>query len=183
MPMQHNSRLLMLSWLLALCAGCGSSADTDTAAATSGSRKTVSPEAVRLAATMVKAVSPGGGDSAVDVKFEVTQRPEVGKPVDISIAMIPTSRLERLYARFQTGDDLELVKGEATEQISRPVIGAPIMHTVTITPRRDGIFTVTAIVLMDSESDSVSRNFSIPLIAGSGLPAWTPKQAVASAAQ
>jgi len=168
--------------LAILGTGCSSAEDEGNSDAGKTFHKAAGPQAARLAENMVKAVSAGDGVASVDVKFEVTQHPEVGKPVDISFAFIPTARLERLYARFQTGDELELVKGSETEQIARPVIGSPIMHTLTVTPKRDGIFTVTAVVLMDSESDSVSRNFSIPLIAGTGLPEWAPKQAVARTA-
>ena len=36
-------------------------------------------------------------------------------------------------------------------------------------PRRDGIYNVTAVVLSDSATESVARTYSIPLIAGAGL--------------
>lgn len=177
MPMQRALGLCApLVAMAAFALGCDSAGDAsaDTTAAKTQSAK---PGAARAGQAMVAAVSAGQGSSSVDVKFELTQRPEVGKPVDISLALIPTARLELLYARFQADEGLELVKGGQTEQIARPTPGSPVSHTVTVIPKRDGIFTVTAVVLTDSDSDSVSRNFSIPLIAGSGLPEWSAKPA------
>jgi len=181
MPMRTLTRVVILM-LGALAVGCDSAGDAAQPNGPAGgkhARKQVSPEAAALTANMVSAVNTGTDSSPVDVKFELTQRPEVGKPVDISLVLIPTAPLERLFARFQTDDGLELVKGAETEQIARPVSGTAISHTVTVIPKRDGIFTILAIVLMDSASESVSRNFSIPLIAGSGLSEWAPQRAVA----
>lgn len=169
----------LLVWaLVAGAAGCGSAGDAGaglSAARTKNARLPPSAEAARRTANMVKAVSIGAGTVEVDLKFELAERPEVGKPVDIVLALIPNVRLERLYARFQPEDGLDLVTGGETEQITRPVAGESITHTVTVIPKRDGIFTIRAVVLMDSETESLSHNYSIPLIAGSGLPEWAVK--------
>jgi len=172
MPRPHSLGACLLAAALALAAGCDSAGGDGGAAASAGKslRKAASPEAARLEANMVKAVRIGEGQPDVDLKFELTQRPEVGKPVEVSVALIPNVRLERLYARFQPAEELDLIKGGETDQIARPAAGTPIMHTLTVVPKRDGIFTLTAVVLTDSQSDSVSRSFSIPIIAGTGLP-------------
>jgi hypothetical protein len=46
-----------------------------------------------------------------------------------------------------------------------------------VVPKRNGIFSVQATVLMDSQSESVSHTYAIPLIAGSGIEEWSPKKA------
>jgi hypothetical protein len=160
--------------LAGLAAGCDSTGDAPENKVAAAPPKPVVSEAARLPMAMVRAVYAGGGEPPVDLRFELMQRPEVGKPLDISVALVPTVGLERIFARFQPSDGLELVKGSQTEQIARPVIGNPISHTVTVVPKRDGIFTVMAVVLTDSASESISRNFTIPLIAGAGLPESTP---------
>lgn len=164
--------------LLVGIAACDSAADDSTSSASSGGPKVPkSDKTAKLAAHMVSAVSATTGSSAVDVKFELTQRPEVGKPVDISLVFIPGTTLDRLYARFTGMDGLEVIKGEETEQFARPAVGAALTHTLTVVPKRNGIFSVQAIVLMDSERESVSRSFAIPFIAGSGIAEWSPKKA------
>ena len=178
MRIPHSARIAIAAFGMAAGMAACDSASEEAATGTAGKR-VISPQASKLAANMVAAVSADSQKSAVDVKFELVQRPEVGKPTDISLVLIPVSRLERLHARFAAADGVDVVKGEQTEQFARPVVGAAITHTLTILPKRDGIFAVQAVVLMDSDSESVSRTFCIPLIAGSGIAEWSPKKGAA----
>ena len=118
----------------------------------------------------------------VDLKFRLAKRPAVGEPVEIELAFIPAVELERLFARFQVADGLQIVSGAETEHFEHPATGVPVSHKITVTAKSDGIFYVTAIVLADSDKESVARTFSFPVIAGQGLleaPATPPAAAVA----
>jgi len=50
------------------------------------------------------------------------------------------------------------------------VDGTPIRHVVRILPKRDGIFALTAVVSFSESNQDWTRTFSIPVIAGEGLP-------------
>jgi hypothetical protein len=162
--------------LVTMLAACDTQSEDAATSNPGASRRVGGSEAAKLAAHMVSAVNTGTEKSTVELKFELTQRPEVDKPLDIALAFIPTSRLDRLSARFTAAEGLEVVKGAETEQFARPVVGSAITHTLTVIPKRDGIFSIQAVVLMDSESESVSRQYLIPLIAGSGIAEWSPKK-------
>jgi hypothetical protein len=132
---------------------------------------------------MVSAFSATRGQPGlVDLKFRIVKRPAVGEPVEIEVAFIPAVELERLFARFQVAEGLQLVSGAETEHFEHPARGAPVGHKITVTARTDGIFYVTAIVLADSDKESVARTFSIPLIAGEGLTELPAAPAAASVA-
>jgi hypothetical protein len=120
---------------------------------------------------MVSAVGAGKSDAGVDLKFDLRGAPEVGEPVDIDVALIPRNELNQVYATFQATEGLEITKGDKTAQIEHPQVGVAITHTVTIIPRRDGVFYVSAVVLADSATESITRAFSIPVIAGTGISA------------
>jgi hypothetical protein len=154
---------------------CGSS-DPDPSAPTAGSGKHKSARSAS-SPDMVAAVSASKTPGPVDVKFALAARPAVGEPVDIRIVLTPTAELERVYARFQPSEGLDLVKGGETGQIEHPAVGTDIEHTVTVTPKADGIFNLTATVISDSSTESVSRIYSIPIIAGAGLPELPPAHA------
>lgn len=176
MRMRHSAGLALAALgLAAVLAGCEPQAE-EAGSPVTKAHKALSPDAAKLAANMVAAVS-AGEKAPVEVKFELAQRPEVGKPTDISLVFIPVGPLDRLSARFAGVEGIEVVKGGETEQFARPVVGAPITHVITVVARRDGIFSVQAVVLMDSETESLSRSYSIPLIAGSGIAEWSPKVA------
>ncbi len=59
--------------------------------------------------------------------------------------------------------------GAETEHFEHPAKDVPVTHKLTVTAKTDGIFYITAILLADSDKESVARNFSFPLIAGQGL--------------
>jgi hypothetical protein len=120
-------------------------------------------------ADMVSAVSLGKAPTDIDLKFALRERPAVGEPVDIDIALIPGHELEQIYATFNATDGLEISKGGTMPKVAHPEPGAPISHTLTIVPQRDGIFYVGATVLADSPTSSVTYGFSIPIIAGAGI--------------
>jgi hypothetical protein len=127
---------------------------------------------------MVSAVAAGKPSGDIELKFDLRERPVVGEPVDIDLAIITARDLERVYANFQAGDGLQLTQGAKTPEIAHPAAGVPITHTLTVVPQREGVFYVSAVVLADSASQSVTRSFSIPLIAapaasaaGGGAPA------------
>jgi hypothetical protein len=159
---------------LALLSSCGKadhaaapgSAHASRTAATKGS----GGSALDLA-DMVRAVSSGKVATEIDLKFALRERPVVGEPVDIDLALIPAHELDQVYATFSAADGLEITKGGRTSQIQHPEPGAPITHLVTIVPQRDGIFFVNATVLTDSPTNSTTHSFSIPIIAGAGIAA------------
>jgi hypothetical protein len=163
----------VLTTAMVLC-GCGSSEPDPNAAAASGKAKGARPAG---RADMVAAVSASKTPGAVDVKFALSARPVVGQPVEIRLALTPVIELDRLYARFDASEGLDLVKGAETEHLDRPAVNTEVAHTVTVTPKSDGIFYVTAIVLSDSPTDSVSRVYSIPIIAGAGISEAPPAAA------
>ena len=132
-----------------------------------------------LSPDMVSAVSSGGtGAPAVQVKFELRQRPGVAQPVDIDLAIVPASgALDRVSGKVEVGDGLELVAGGEIPPTERPVEGVPILHSIKVLPKKDGIFTVSAVLGVDAAGESSSQTFSIPVIVGAGLPEQPAKPA------
>ena len=163
-------------------AGCEPT-DPNAATASSGSRTPGKAEAPSVGdADMVTAFSAtrGPNQGLVDLKFKLAKRPAVGEPVEIDLELIPAVELERLFARFQVADGLQIVSGAESEHFEHPAKGTPVAHRMTVTAKSDGIFYVTAVVLADSDKESVARTFSFPLIAGQGLleqPAAAPAAA------
>ncbi|HEY3785377.1 MAG TPA: hypothetical protein VGL55_08865 [Steroidobacteraceae bacterium] len=119
---------------------------------------------------MVAAISATKTGPPVEMKFAVQQRPEVGQPVDVSIAMIATSAaLDSVSASFAATEGLDIVGGAEMPQTDKPFPGIPLHHTLRILPKRNGIFAVTAVVSVGSANTRTTRTFSIPIIAGEGM--------------
>jgi hypothetical protein len=182
--MRTSIRISGIGWTVAAAlvlafSGCGSTAESN--AASHGRKNLAKPKtsvdpARREPLDMIAAVSSAKTGPPVQLKFELRGRPEIGQPLDVDVAVIPDSpTVERVYAKFQGGDGLELLDGSDLLPVEKPAQSIPIRHTIRLLPKRSGIFTLNATVGVDSGTESVSRAFAIPVIAGEGLPELAAK--------
>ena len=158
-----------------LLAGCGfggshHSGNAAHAAAAAHAAPLPSPAAKALAG-MVDAVGPSRTDLPVNLKFAIRDRPVVGEDDEIDYALIPqVSGLQRLRLAFGALQGLTVVSHAPAIDAVKPESGVPIFGSVTVKPVKAGLFTLTAAVAVESPSQSVMWNFSIPVIAGHGAP-------------
>jgi hypothetical protein len=189
--MQTVTRTLTLSLAAAaLLSGCGSGshpAASNPATRAQAARKAVNP-ADAISANMVSAVAVNKTASVpVEVRFELKNHPQVAQPVDVDLVIVPLSgAVDRVSGKVETEDGLDLVDGAQIPASERPAEGVPIRHTIRIQPKQDGIFTFSAVVTVDAGGGSSSQTFSIPVIAGAGMPDLpahpTPTPAASTAA-
>jgi hypothetical protein len=162
-----------LSVAVVLC-GCGSGQSPGGAGPSPPSAAAKKPpnQADTLSLKMVSAVPANKSSTApVQVKFALRERPQVAQPLEIDLAIVPVSgSVDRVSGKVVTDDGLELVDGGEIPPVERPAEGVPIAHTVKVLPQRDGIFTFSAVVTVYSGGTSSTQTFSVPVIAGAGLP-------------
>ena len=122
-------------------------------------------------ADLVNAVGVGQNAGPVELKFVLHQQLTPNQPGTVEVAILPTTNVDRLTVSFRADEGLQVSEGAHVDPIDRPEPQMPITHLVTVVPDRDGIFNLNATVLIDTDTQSVARAFSIPLIVGSGLNA------------
>jgi len=173
-----NRNLMLALAAAALVWGCGSGSHsglgTHLSGAAAKAKRTAKPRD-----TLVSAVASGKNATLpVQVKFDLKQRPDVGQPVEINLVIVPMSgSVERISGKVQGDDGLELVDGADIPPSDRPAEGVPIEHTIKVRPQRDGIFTFSAVVTVSAGTQSGTETYSMPVIAGAGLPDVAPKSA------
>jgi len=110
----------------------------------------------------------------VQVKFDLRERPDVGQPVGVDLAIVPMSAsVDRVSGKVEGEDGLDIIDGADIAATDRPVEGAPIRQAVKVLPNQEGILSVHAVVAVDSGGQTSSEAYAIPLIvgaAGSGSP-------------
>ena len=163
--------------------GCGSGSGSG-AGHTNQIHRKAAPAANGLSAGMVAAVAPpGAGPSSLQVKFELQGRPDVAQPVDVDVVIVPVFGIvDRISGKFTADDGLEIVSGQDIPVADKPVEGTPMHYSLKILPKRDGIFTLTALVTVDAAGQSTTQTFSMPVIAGAGLADVPPTAAPQPAA-
>jgi hypothetical protein len=121
------------------------------------------PTAGELTAGMVEAASQGKSQLAVDLKFDLQQRPAIGQPLDVNIAVVP--QIDAGAAEIQiAGDGFTLAPG--TSPIDLPTIAAGEVYrqTVKVTPTVAGVLLLGLTVSLKHDELTESRSFSIPVI-------------------
>ncbi|HKE94388.1 MAG TPA: hypothetical protein VKB34_08805 [Povalibacter sp.] len=155
--------------VIAMLGACGSESDTG-AQNTAPAAKTVEqPKAaaqpVDPVAQMPRAVGNGKPGAAVDIKYEFSGRPEVGKPVQLEIALIPSAGVDSLEATFSGMDGFTLT-GDLTTTISNARAGEPYKHSLSVQANRSGVFYVTVSVNTQISGVTLGRTFAVPFLAG-----------------
>ncbi|HEX3838331.1 MAG TPA: hypothetical protein VHW25_15305 [Steroidobacteraceae bacterium] len=115
-------------------------------------------------ADLVSAVSAGADAGPVGLKFQLAERPVVGKPVVITLRLIANQPLEHLEARFHPDDGLNVTQGGDFDPEGPMEPGSAVDHALTLVPSHEGVFAVMATVTTGSAAEAVSRSFVIPIV-------------------
>jgi|HubBroStandDraft_5_1064220.scaffolds.fasta_scaffold260606_1 hypothetical protein len=179
----------MIGALLATCGllvACGHSSGSTTTplvkrnAGPGGAARSAANDADAGPTDLVSAVSGAKDDGPVGLKFQVGQRPVAGHPVVITLRLVANQALDHLEARFRPDEGLEVTQGGDFDPQGHLDAGATVDHDLTLTPDRDGIYTILATVTTGSADAAVSRSFVIPIVVGAAVAA-TPVAVPAAA--
>jgi len=174
----------------ALLGGCGShsSGPAGGTPAKAMTGKPVKP-IDELSRNMVSAVASSKPSTLpLQVKFELGDRPDVGQAVELDLAIVPMSAsVDRVSGKVEAEEGIELVEGTEIAAAERPVEGVPIHHHLKVVPKREGIYTVRALLTVDASGIPSSDAYSMPVIvtaasAGSSGTPGTPGPAASAAA-
>jgi len=171
--LNRSLALPLLLLTLALLCACGPSGKHAAAQrrldaqqqASAAARLNVAPE---LDPNMVAGVSQAGSEPPIGLKFLITERPQVGLPLQIELALIPSpdSAISHIHCSLQTGEGLQL-QSARTFEINEPQAGVALKQDVTVVPQQEGVLSLSATLLIDLDNGSVARTYTIPLIATS----------------
>jgi hypothetical protein len=120
-------------------------------------------------ADMVSAVTAANTTKPISLKFRIGSRPVVGKPLKLELAVLPDSptRIVRVHLIFQPSEGLAVV-GEHEMDIDEIAAQSRVQRELTLQPLQPGVLSLTATAVVDTDAESISRSYTIPLIA---LPA------------
>ena len=128
-----------------------------------GSRRAKTPQ--QLTADMVEAASQGKSQAPVVLKFDLLQRPTVGQPLQIVLALLP--QIPAGTGRHR-GGRLGQPAGGGRRQPHRNRLGRrPRRSTgtsITVTPTAEGMLLLSLKVSLKHDEMTDSREFAVPLI-------------------
>ena len=113
-------------------------------------------------AKMARAVGNGKPGAAVDIKYDFRGKPEVGKPIEVRLAFIPTAGVESLAAKITDMEGIT-VAGGLNPEFNNVQTGQPYEHTFSLLAHRAGVYYVSVEVTTKIGGATSARTFSIPL--------------------
>jgi hypothetical protein len=165
-----NRLALMISvGSFALIAACGSETEPE-ATQTTATAPQPAPTAPAKApddrtARMARAVGDGKPGAAVDIRYEIAAKPEVGVPTEVQVAFVPRAGVDSLDATI-TGMEGVTVAGNLKPHFDNVEAGRPYEHTFSLLPDRTGVYYITVSVTTALGGASIGRTFSIPFVVG-----------------
>jgi hypothetical protein len=184
--MEARTQRFLLALVLGLAlsvGGCGSKSEpTPTHARAAAPVRKVATPADSLSPNLVTAVTTAkSGAGLLQLKFELAARPEVGDPVDVDLVIVPQAdNITQISGTVQGDEGLEVVSGDTISPAEKVTFGTPIHHALKVRAKRDGIFTLSAAMTVESGGPMLAPVYSMPLIAGKGqadagaVPAKSP---------
>jgi hypothetical protein len=122
------------------------------------------PSAEELTAGMVEAATQGKSQLPVTVKFGLTQRPMLGQPLDIDIAVLPQIDASGADMQVTGGEGLNVAPESIQAELAALETGRVYRQVVKVTPSADGVLLLGLTISLKHDEVTDSRAFSIPLI-------------------
>ena len=90
----------------------------------------------------------------------------VGMPVKILVAVIPgpDAQINHLHGSFLAGMGLQL-QSDRTFDVAAVHAGTTLYRELTVVPQQTGVLSLNATLLIEQDSGSQARTYSIPVIA------------------
>ena len=122
------------------------------------------PSAAELTAGMVEAAGQGRSQVPVLLKFDLPQRPTLGHPLDVNVAVMPQIDASPAELLVAGGDGLTVAAGMG--QFNWPAVeaGQVYRQVVTVNPSAAGVLVLNFTISLKHDEMTESRVFSVPLI-------------------
>ena len=123
------------------------------------------PTAAELTAGMTEAVVQGKSQVPIALKFELSQRPKVGQPLDINLALITQVEAAPVSLKVSGGEGLTLAPDMNEFDFPTVAAGEVYKSKLTVTPAGEGVLVLGITVSLKRDELSDVKVFSIPIIA------------------
>ncbi len=123
------------------------------------------PTVEQLTAGMVQAASQGKSLVDVDLKFELAQRPTLGQPLEIDLALIPQLAASPVSISVSGAEGMDLAADSRQFDFPSVESGEVYRHTLTVTPNAEGLLILVLTAAVKHEDATDSKVFAIPILA------------------
>lgn len=155
--------LTTFALMVMVLTGCGSSDEQQAAAQQLKVKKVV--KQVKPAdplAGLNSAVTGSSGTLPVDLRFQLLDRPQPGKPAKIRLVFVPAIDLYAIHAVIKPGAGMAMADG-ADLKFDAPKKDELKDYQFAVTPSSTGIYLVNVDVTVTRDTGDTVFNFSVPV--------------------
>jgi hypothetical protein len=164
MKMYPPARLVLLVIGAGLLAACGSDNKTPAPQPVPAIPKKAQVETpTDPTEKMAHAVVIGKSGAAVDLKYDILNKPEAGKPIEIDLAVIPGVVLDSLTLSVTTAPGLSVVSNPEAS-FGKLAIGEAARQKLIVAAERPDVVYMTITATAYAVGVTSTRAFAIPLI-------------------
>jgi hypothetical protein len=131
------------------------------------------PTPEELTSGMVEAVSLAKSNVPIDMKFQLSQRPAMGQPLEIVVALLPQVAADSAILKVVGSDGLQLATDSTSMDFPAIDSGEAYLQTIKLTPTTEGVQLLTLTVSLKTDESTESRSFSVPVIVGTAATTAT----------
>lgn len=165
--LMNNKKILLLCAVASLAA-CHGDANPDAQALSSPRVRTPvvkrGPTPEELTAGMVEAATIGKSTTPVTLKFDLSNKPVVGQPLLVVIAVMPQIFADPAILQVSGSAQLTVTSGAGPVVMPAVESTQVYRHNVNITPTADGVQLLSLAVSLAHDGVTETRVFSVPLI-------------------
>jgi hypothetical protein len=122
------------------------------------------PTPEEMTAGMVEAVTMGRSTVPVAVKFDLGNRPTVGHPLDVVLAVMPQIPADPVVLTVTGSDALQLAPGFGPIEIPEADPTQVYRQNVRVTPTLEGVQLLGFNVTLKHDDITEMRTFAVPMI-------------------
>ncbi len=163
-PRMCISKILLLGMMSVLTA-CGGQSAAEKAAAEQQAKAKKVVKQVQPAdplAGMSSAITGSKGTVPVEVRFELLDRPEPNKPVNVRLAFVPSTDLDALHAVVKPSTGLQVAE-DTQVKFDAPKSGEIKEYKYVAIPTAAGIFLCNIDVTVTRDTGDTQFTFTLPI--------------------
>ncbi len=124
-------------------------------------------------ARLASAVISGKTSAPVDLKYDLSAKPQVGVPFEIELVFHPRLPADTLEIEVTGMPGLSIVQ-QGAFKFDKVVAGTPYSQKVTVQADADGTYYVSVLARMITAVQTEVRTFSVPVVLGTAPAAAKP---------
>jgi hypothetical protein len=103
---------------------------------------------------------------ALRIHYSLKHKPMINRVVEVEFEFFPADDASSLQLGYITSDGLDLNPSDAAIQFDAVKASRKLKHRVAVTPREEGVFTLTVFAVLQQDERQIARSRAVTIAVG-----------------